>query len=196
MSRFLSKSEILNKQLSFFQNSRSTIPQYNGSIQNWFNCCQSDYYKQSTERCRVEFNNNGKSEQYKNLKNLLPCATISGTFYERKIDCCSKNNGLIAIDIDHPDLTEIEGVNNISDLKYFILDNFNFVFSVALSVSGDGVYCIVPIDVDKDRIKLFDDLYSKFEEKNIIIDKACKDVSRNRFVAYDSNILIIFLLTL
>ena len=52
-----------------------------------------------------------ETEEYKNTKKMLPCATLSGKFRYRKKDELIQHTGYICLDIDRSDNT------NISDWK-------------------------------------------------------------------------------
>ncbi len=66
-----------------------------------------------------------------------------------------------------------------------ILKGLDNVLYMSKSCSGQGYYCIIPIE-DTSRFKdHFLSLESDFIKLGITIDKACKDVTRTRFISYD-----------
>jgi predicted P-loop ATPase len=120
-------------------------------------------------------------EQKKTLKQSAPCFTTSGTFTKRGNNNLIQHSGLIAIDFDH--------VKNYGD-AFNLLINDNYSFAVFASISGDGICCIVKID-GKRHLDAFDGLQKYyFDQYGLILDIACKDVSRPRFVSWDPDLHI------
>lgn len=115
------------------------------------------------------------------LKGKLPCVTMSGTFLERNSGKLIEHSGLICIDIDgkdNPDIADME------DLKCK-LSKLPHVLYCGLSVSGRGVFCLIPIaDPNKHR-QHFYSIEKDFQEMGITIDSACKDITRLRYCSYD-----------
>lgn len=175
----IEKSTISLAKISVFEcGYKSKHPIYETTISDWLTMCSKDT---KSLQARNEFIENGKSKKYKEYKNKLKCATLSGTFDYRTKDTCKCNNGLLAIDIDHP-------VMELEELKQILVENLGlYIYSIALSVSGDGYYVIVPIDTTKDRQLIFNYIKRKFNDLDIEIDKSCTDVSRLRFMSHDSN---------
>lgn len=111
------------------------------------------------------------------LKKKLPLVTISGVFLERKISGLQTHSGLIAIDIDDigKNITEIE--EKLRKDKY--------TYAMFRSVSGEGLCVVVKIDKRKHKESFSGLAMYYFENYKIVVDNACKDVSRARFVSYD-----------
>lgn len=175
----LLKDNISEYKVSVFEcGYKSKYPIYETTISDWLSMCSKDT---KSLQARNEFIENGKTEKYKEYKNKLKCATLSGTFDYRTKDTCKCNNGLLAIDIDHP-------VMELEELKQILIENFGpYIYSIALSVSGDGYYVLVLIDTNKDRQLIFNYIKRKFNDLDIEIDVACTDVSRLRYMSYDAN---------
>lgn len=117
------------------------------------------------------------------LKSTLPVAAISGIFSGRKLKDLKEHTGLICIDIDAKDNSEIK---NIEDLKSMI-SKLPFVMYCGLSASGKGLYCIVELKYPEEHIEQFYALEKDFLDMGIVIDPSCKDVTRLRFFSYDDN---------
>lgn len=118
------------------------------------------------------------------MKKSLPAATVSGRFYpKRNEDNLVEHTGFISIDIDGKDNPErsIEYVRNA-------LIGCPFVAYAAMSVSGNGMFAIIPLAYPDRHGEQFDALCKDFHDRyGIILDKSCRDVSRLRFLSYDPN---------
>ena len=112
-----------------------------------------------------------------------PYATPSGTFDYRNIKGLINHSGLLVIDVDSKDNPEIN-IDEISADQY--------IYAVHQSISGNGGYAIY-IKIEPDRhFDAFLGLEKYFaNEYHIIIDEACKDVSRMRFVSHDPDAVLI-----
>jgi hypothetical protein len=122
----------------------------------------------------------------KRRKLELPAVTPSGVFFGRGKDYLIEHSRLLCLDIDRKDNPHIL---NFTDLKYQLGNILHTAYAGA-SVSGieNGVFALIPIKhpaLHESHFKAIqDDLQRAFD---IRIDKACKDVSRLRFVSYDLN---------
>ena len=93
-----------------------------------------------------------------------------------------QHSGFIALDIDANDNPEIVDWEDTRDKLAFIQN----VYFTALSVSGKGVFLVVPISYPEKHEQHFDALRKDFQEElGYIIDKSCRDVSRLRGMSYD-----------
>jgi len=112
-----------------------------------------------------------------------PYFTASGTFEYRNIKGLINHSGIICIDIDAKDNDEIS-IDEISADEY--------VYAVHESISGNGGYAVY-IKIEPNRhLDAFLGLEKYFANKyKIIIDQACKDIGRARFVSMDENAVII-----
>ena len=115
------------------------------------------------------------------LKAKLPAVTISGTFKERKKNCLLSHSGLICLDIDAKDNPL---VSNWSQVVSTLSDIVNVSFA-ALSVSGNGVFAIIPLAFPQQHLRQFDALKVDFKTMGLNIDSACSDVSRLRGITAD-----------
>lgn len=138
---------------------------------------QVEYTRKHTE---------GDKELYNNHKELLPCITPCGIFTNRKDDALEQPSGFICIDIDGKDnmhITDMHAVRNeISKIK-------NIAFC-ALSLSGNGLFCFIPILYPEKTKEHYNALIKIFEKLGINIDKKCGNLSRLRVASYDANAYI------
>lgn len=120
-------------------------------------------------------------ETIRQLKGKLPCVTMSGTFSERNSGKLIEHSGLICIDIDGKDNPHIA---DMDDLKR-TLSKLPYVLYCGLSVSGRGVFCLIPIAAPNRHRQHFYSIEKDFQEMGITIDSACKDITRLRYCSYD-----------
>lgn len=113
------------------------------------------------------------------LKGKLPYFTASGAFSERTIEGLIQHSGKLAIDFDK--LSDIPATR-----EKLIGDKYTeYVFA---SCTGRGLCVIVNIDSSKHLDSfLFLEKYYK-EVYGLTIDKACKDVSRARYISFDEDL--------
>ena len=118
----------------------------------------------------------------KAIKLSLPAATISGVFQPiRGKDYLVQHSGYISIDIDGKD-------NDGKSLEYIrnVLIGCPFVSYAGISVSGNGMFAIIPLLYPERHEEHFDALYKEFYDYfGIVLDKSCRDVSRLRILSYD-----------
>jgi hypothetical protein len=120
--------------------------------------------------------------QRKAMKKQLPVATISGLFRPtRKAENLVQHSGLICIDIDGKDNPEMSAEQIKDELA-----RLEEVAYASLSVSGKGVFCIVPIATPRKHKAHFRAIEADFKAMGIVVDPACKDVCRGRIMSYDS----------
>lgn len=163
-----------NIYVSKFLNYKSPKPIDTLSLYEYF---KDDTYKSTVERIRKLSDKN----EIKRLKAQLPAITVSGLFRTRSEKGLIEHSGYICIDIDgdaNPAITDYGIVRD--ELKKIA----NVAFA-SLSVSGTGVFCLIPIKDRDKHVQHFEALRLIFESFGIIIDKACKDVSRLRGYSYD-----------
>ena len=116
-------------------------------------------------------------------KKHLPMMTTSGVFRGRRLaENLAAHNGLICIDIDKDDNTDVPDFDH---LKENVLCHIKQLAYAARSVGGKGFFVIIPLKYPDLHKRQFEHLQLKFAELGITIDAACKDVSRLRCVSYD-----------
>jgi len=125
---------------------------------------------------------NAKTDkEKKEAKSKAPCITTSGTFSQRGNDYLLQHSGLIAIDFDH--------VEDIGD-AFNLLINDVYSFAVFRSISGNGLCAFVKIDGRK-HLEAFLGLERYYwQTYNLEADRACKDVSRPRYLSYDPDLFL------
>lgn len=125
-------------------------------------------------------------EQARNYKaqNFDYC-TFSGTFISRNAKDLLQHSGLMALDIDH-----LEEVNT---LRQALIDDKELeVELLFVSPSGNGLKCIVAIDLDAaPHLDWFLALSNYFKTTyDVELDKSGKDVPRCCFLPFDSTAYI------
>ena len=172
--------------MSIFQNQISV---YNGVTDNigtttslgTFLFCKE--YKDDILRLRAVFD----KEKRNALKRSLPQATISGVFSPtRAKNNLSQHSGLICVDIDakdNPDILDWETLKQ--DLS--VLPQIAYC---ALSVSGKGLFLVIPLRYPEKHLKQFRQLQIDFRKMGIMIDSACSDITRLRCLSYDEHPII------
>ena len=137
-----------------------------------------DRYKEQIEHIRSI----ADEELQKSLKKQLPLATISGTFAPtRKAENLVTHSNLLCIDIDKKDNM---GVTWFDDLKHE-WHNIHQILYAGHSTRGEGWFAIFRIAYPDKHKAQFEALQRDFASSGLVIDRACKDVCRMRFISYD-----------
>lgn len=140
-------------------------------------------YKDDILRLRAVFD----KEKRNALKRSLPQATISGVFSPtRAKNNLSQHSGLICVDIDakdNPDILDWETLKQ--DLS--VLPQIAYC---ALSVSGKGLFLVIPLRYPEKHLQQFRQLQIDFRKMGIMIDSACSDITRLRCLSYDEHLII------
>ena len=109
--------------------------------------------------------------------------TTSGVFRGgRRAECLAAYSGLICIDIDAKDNTEVPDFDH---LKENVLSQIKEVAYAARSVGGKGYFAIIPLRYPNQHKQQFKQLQKDFADIGITIDAACSDVCRLRCLSYD-----------
>ena len=138
----------------------------------------NDQYKEQIEHIRSI----SDEDVQKSLKKQLPLATISGTFAPiRKAENLVAHSNLLCIDIDKKDNM---GVTWFDDLKHE-WRNIPQILYAGRSIRGKGWFAIFRIAYPDKHKAQFEALQRDFLSSGLVIDNACKDVSRMRFISYD-----------
>ena len=118
----------------------------------------------------------------KQLKVRLPAGIISGVAADGiGQDNIVERNGVISIDIDakdNPDIHDWEALKR--DLA-----SLPFVAYAGISVSGLGVFALIPILDPTKHKEHFDSLDRRFADYGLKLDRAPQNISSKRFVSYD-----------
>ena len=140
-------------------------------------------YKDDILRLRAVFD----KEKRNALKRSLPQATISGVFSPTRAKTnISQHSGLICVDIDakdNPDILDWETLKQ--DLS--VLPQIAYC---ALSVSGKGLFLVIPLRYPEKHLQQFRQLQIDFRKMGIMIDSACSDITRLRCLSYDEHPII------
>ena len=87
------------------------------------------------------------------------------------------HSGYICIDIDggkdNPEITDFEKLKQD-------LSSIECIAYCGLSISGNGVFCLIPIEHPRYHKEHFYALEKFFRDRGIVIDTSCKNVSRLR----------------
>jgi len=161
--------------ISKYENVKSIIP-INVTMWDWLNDVS---YKDLVLQIRTLID----KDDAKKLKLKLPCVTMSGQFMLRGANGLVEHSGYICIDIDGADNLHLNDFGKVRDE----LKKIKNIAYAALSVSGNGVFCLIPIKYHEKHKEHFEALKIQFLNIGITIDKACSDVSRLRIYSYDSD---------
>lgn len=168
----------IEAKISLFKNYMDAKPCNEITIENFCGSVIESEYKNEIEAIRHETD---KAKRDK-IKATLPAVTISGTFSKRaKVDLI-QHSGFIALDFD---AKENPSINDWQALRDTIGGFENVLFS-ALSVSGRGIFAIMPLAYPNRHTSSFEAIMRDFEAIGLIVDKSCSDVSRLRGISYDA----------
>lgn len=138
-----------------------------------------DSIKVGKWKSEVEILRQCKNESDKKTRKLnMPNFTATGTFTERNNNSLEMPSGLISIDFDDIPIDELQAFKTI-------ICNDKFSFASFISVSGNGLCVLVKIDFNRFNDSFLGLQSYYFNQYAMIIDPACKDLSRSRIVSYD-----------
>lgn len=145
----------------------------------------TDKWRNLSDKVRAEPD---KDKRDKLKKKLLPAFTPSGIFKdnERNDRGLIKHSGYMCIDIDEDDNPHINDWQNVITQ----LGKLPEIAFAGLSVSGRGVFLIIPIkypDRHKEHFKAFQ---KSFAQRGLVIDSKCGNISRLRFYSYNKEYYI------
>ena len=170
-------TSLLNVTVSRFDSYRDII----AKPVNLLNWLQSDRYAHKVIALR-KMTDKAKRDK---IKATLPAVTVSGFFDpHRRTDHLIRHSGLLCIDIDRKDNL----AHNIVDLKHMLFE-WPYVAYAGLSVSGQGIFLIVPIARPADQTGHFHALEHDFRKRGAHIDKAPKSVVSLRGYSWDPEAL-------
>ena len=165
---------LFDTKISYYANVRDNVGT-EISLRDFLFC---DQYREQIEHIRSI-----KDEDVqKSLKKQLPLATISGTFAPiRLAENLVTHSNLLCIDIDKKDNMDVDWFD---DLKHE-WHNIPQILYAGHSIRGKGWFAIFRIAYPDKHTAHFDALQRDFASSGLVIDRACKDVSRMRFISYD-----------
>jgi hypothetical protein len=156
---------ILNVNVNWFLNHSSQHSPESVNLQTWLT---SDlYYDRQLEIIGCE-----DASTKQKLKAEMPAITPSLHYGE--------HTGLLAIDIDGKDNPN----RPMEDIRAE-LERIDQIAYCGQSVSGKGLWAVIPIAYPEKHLYHFKALERIFKNRGIIIDPACKNVNRLRYYAYD-----------
>ena len=115
------------------------------------------------------------------IKSTLPAASLSGRFSPpRASSNLIEHSGFVCVDIDGKD----NPGQDMGQMKTRLSRCENIAY-IAFSVSGKGLFCIIPITTPSRHGAHVSAMQRDFARVGITIDAACKDVCRLRVLSYD-----------
>lgn len=126
---------------------------------------------------RKEYQKNGNSDLYKHLKKQSQVITGSAVMNEgaKAADNIKALNGLLVIDIDG----EVP--------KLLAADKYTYIYHKSFSDNGVCIFVKILPDRFEDSFEQLAQYY--YENFSIVIDKACKNKNRLRYVSYDPDLV-------
>ena len=118
------------------------------------------------------------------LKRSLPCFTPSGTFTHISRAGLVQHSGFISIDIDCKPDKGINAALSGYDLKAAVAAVPHIAYC-GRSCRGAGYVVLVPIADPAKHSEYFRALAYHFSRAGLVIDRACGDICRKRFVSWD-----------
>lgn len=158
---------------SFYKNVKDTT-KTDIDLNNYIDIIKNGKYQDLVLTARALKNDEAK---YKDLKSRMPVITGSAIMNQgAKTDAnILELNGLIVIDIDEE--VNLQMLNRINADKYTFLSHRSF--------GGDGLCVFVKINPNK-FLESFNEIGQYYWDNfNIMIDQACKNKNRLRFLSYD-----------
>lgn len=168
---------VLNVYVSCFKNYNSPDNPLQVNLLDWLN---SEELMQKVDLIRSLANKDQQNE----VKATLPAITPSGTFSYRSENHLIKHSGLIQFDIDYKDNMDI---TNYPELKNQISKIKNVAYC-GLSVSGTGLWGLIPIAYPEKHREHFEALKRNFKCIGIVIDGKPKNVASLRGYSYDKEV--------
>ena len=165
--------------ISFYANQKSTAKK-DITILNYIDFVKEGLEQDLVLAARAEFQKNGKTKEYKFLKDQAKCVTGSAVMNagSKTASNINKLNGLIVLDID-------EEVNDPVRSK---IEADKYTYICHYSFSGTGLCVFVKINPERFE-ESFDQLneyyYTNF---GVGIDEACKNRNRLRYISFDPDL--------
>ena len=153
-----------------------------GAKAELFEVLTTDRWRNLSDKVRAETD---KCKRNK-LKQQLPAFTPSGTFKVRNEEGLIKHSGYMCIDIDGDDNTHITDWQSV----VFELGKLPQIAFAGLSVSGNGVFALIPIKYPARHKEHFQAFQKSFAKRGLVIDPKCGNVSRLRFYSYNEHFYI------
>jgi len=168
-----------SKNVTIFKNIKETATPFHREVSVVLQRIKDGSSKELVKGIRQEKDKSARNE----LKKMLPAICFSGIFTKRNDNSLTEHSGLICLDFD--------GYEKKKDLlaDKEKLSKSEFVYSVFISPSGNGLKALVKIPQDIDNhINYFNSLENHFNSP--YFDKTCKNVSRVCYESFDPMIYI------
>jgi len=168
-----------SKNVTIFKNIKETATPFHREVSVVLQRIKDGASKELVKGIRQEKDKSARNE----LKKLLPAICFSGIFTKRNDNSLTEHSGLICLDFD--------GYEKKKDLlaDKEKLSKSEFVYSVFISPSGNGLKALVKIPQDVDNhINYFNSLENHFNSP--YFDKTCKNVSRVCYESFDPMIYV------
>ena len=160
--------------ITIFRSIKETSTPFYRNVEEILERIKNGASRDLVKSIRLESNKSERQE----LKKHLPAICFSGKFTKRNDSSLLEHSGLICLDFD--------GYTKKKDLlgaKQGFSEN-NYVYSVFLSPSGNGLKVLVKIPKDEENhTNYFNSLKTYFNSE--YFDKTCKNVSRVCYESYD-----------
>ena len=164
----------MTQNITIFRSIKDTSTPFYRNVGEILERIKNGASKDLVKSIRLESNKSERQE----LKKHLPAICFSGKFTKRNDTSLLEHSGLICLDFD--------GYTKKKDLlgaKQGFSEN-NYVYSVFLSPSGNGLKVLVKIPQDEENhTNYFNSLKTYFNSE--YFDKTCKNVSRVCYESYD-----------
>ena len=137
----------------------------------------------ATQDTILKIRNTESKEERTKLKASLPSVVFGGVFKNKvqKANLVEKT-GLIGLDIDGLDVSELNTIRKT-------LENDPYSIVVNVSAGGRGFCVVMKYKVTNDFTQTFAAIEKYYlEEYGIILDAACKNINRLRFISYDPDV--------
>lgn len=172
----------LDKQISWFKNSFAKIPVDHTTVRTALEEIQTGRFLGAVERVRAIEDKALRSEV---KKKVAPAYTFRGTFQRRKIDGIIESTGIIDIDIDNIDTTELRAWLRIHP----------HVLAYHNSISGhlsNGLRVLVPVEPppssNNECHQAFNAVCREFGLEDVA--DLLKDITRLSYTSYDPDLFI------
>jgi hypothetical protein len=173
------------------------------NLATWIKACsglttKASKYLKTIERVR-EAAAEGNTDKKNELKNELPGICPSGLHPEgspRQKKFLSGHSGFIQVDIDfkeneHLFNTLATDIETLADKLKYILSFNPYIFYAGLSVSGAGLWLLMPVSNEGDHRATYFKIKAAFDAMQIYVDpKAGRLPNDLRLLSYDANPLI------
>lgn len=162
---------VLNKTISYFPSVTATMQ---GVNVNLLTLLQSNNHKEKIIKLRQS---DGVTQ--KQLKEKLPCFTVSGIFSRRCEEGIIQLSGLAAVDLDSAE--DYDVIHLLNELK-----KIDSIAYAGLSCRGKRLFCIVPFKNPDLYVKHYQRLIKSFIDLGLPMGDDChKIISQPRFVSWN-----------